>query len=80
MATKAPRSLHGCKTADQWNAKFPVGTPVRVWRGVREGPGDATKTHSKAFDLPSGHTVVQVEDRAGSIALTHVEPNDEPPI
>lgn len=69
MKTKRPKTL----TAEAFNAKYPVGTPVRYWPGVREGAGTESKTRSEAW-LMGGHSVVvKVEGYAGGIALTHVE-------
>lgn len=68
-------------TAAEWNARYPVGTPVMAYPGVRpdEFPGVEckqlnTRTTSKAWTL-SGHTpVVVVDGYGGGIALTHVDP------
>ncbi len=65
--------------ADDFNAKHPVGTPVRYWPGFRNVPG---LSDSKAREgatrtvawLMGGHTpVVSVTGYIGGIALTHVE-------
>lgn len=58
--------------ANGFNERFPIGTPVRYWTGVREGEGKVSKTRTEAQVL-GGHTaVVWVEDEASCIALTHV--------
>ena len=60
---------------DEFNDRFPIGTPVEYWPGVREGDGRRSRTRSKARVL-SGHTaVVWVDGQGGCIALTHVEPD-----
>ena len=65
------------KRCDEFNAKHPVGTPVRYWTGLREGEGRVGKTRSSA-EVLSGHTaVVWVEGCRGCVALTHVEPDAE---
>jgi hypothetical protein len=61
------------KIVDAFNAKNPVGTPVRYWTGLKEGPGKESKTRSRA-EILSGHTpVVWVENESGCICLTHVQ-------
>ncbi|GAA2411073.1 hypothetical protein GCM10010404_81230 [Nonomuraea africana] len=61
---------------DGWNAAVLVGTPVRYWSGYREGEGKTSRTRSTA-QLLGGHTaVVWLEDVAGCVSLTHVEPVD----
>lgn len=69
---------------DAWNARVPVGTPVRYWTGAREHFGDAppdegktSHTSSEAW-LLGGHTpVVRVYGESACIALTHVQPTTE---
>lgn len=61
-------------TAAQWNAKYPVGTPVTAYPGVRGESGLTTRTRSKAWTV-HGHTpVALVEDHSGYIKLTHLDP------
>ncbi|WP_433357653.1 hypothetical protein ACQP25_44685 (plasmid) [Microtetraspora malaysiensis] len=67
------------KIVDDWNARVPVGTPVRYWTGEREGDGKTGRTRSAAYllgassDTP-GHTPVVFVEGAGScIGLTHVQ-------
>jgi hypothetical protein len=57
---------------DTWNARHPIGTPVRYWPGVREGDGREGVTRSEAW-LVCGHASVLVSTYTGGIALTHVE-------
>ena len=65
-------------TAAQWNAKYPVGTPVVAYPGCRpegdpNGERLVTRTRSKAETL-GGHTpVVWVDGHGACIALTHVD-------
>jgi hypothetical protein len=62
------------RPVDAFNAIHPVGTPVRYWKGVREGEGRISRTRTPAQML-SGHTaIVWLEGVSGGIALTHVEP------
>ncbi len=61
---------------DAWNAKNPVGTPVRVMRDM--GDTLVTKTRSEAWML-GGHTaVIQVEGISGSYALDRVTALEPP--
>ncbi|WP_442803603.1 hypothetical protein OG411_29730 [Streptomyces pseudogriseolus] len=65
--------------AEQFNARYPVGTPVLAYPGCR--PEDdrnatrlVTRTRSKATVL-GGHTdVVWVDGHSACIALSHVDP------
>lgn len=65
--------------ADQFNSRFPIGTPVIAYPGAR--PEDipstrrlVTRTRSEAQVL-GGHTdVVWVDGHGACIALTHVDP------
>jgi len=64
----------GGMSATEWNAKYPVGTPVLFWPGARQGDGRPSTTRSEAWELGDGTAVVKVKGYAGGIALTHVEP------
>jgi len=56
-----------------WNSLYPIGTPVRYWRGIRAGEGRTGVTRSAAM-LLGGHTpVVWIDTTSGAIALTHTE-------
>jgi len=64
--------------ASEFNARYPVGTPVIAYPGVRpeDGPGERliTRTRSEA-QLFCGHTdVVWVDGHGACIALTHIDP------
>lgn len=60
--------------ADAWNAKHPVGTLVRYWRGVRgDGHDETGETRSPAQVLAGHSAVVWIYGCSGSIRLTHVE-------
>jgi hypothetical protein len=60
----------------EWNASYPVGTPV-VYQPIQGGcahDNAQTATRSEAWVL-GGHTpVVMVEGRAGGVALDHCYP------
>lgn len=65
-------------TAAEFNARYPVGTPVVAYPGARpedfpDDPRIVTRTRSKATVL-GGHTdVVWVDGHSACIALTHVD-------
>lgn len=59
-------------TADDFNATYPVGTPVRYWPGIRRGDGTASRTRTPAWDIAQT-PVVSVEGYPGGIALTHID-------
>jgi hypothetical protein len=68
--------------AEQWNARYPVGTPVFAYPGAR--PEDipnarrlVTRTRTAAQVSCSGDPVVWVEGEGAYIALTHVDPVSE---
>ncbi|HYU99913.1 MAG TPA: hypothetical protein VE977_13880 [Pyrinomonadaceae bacterium] len=63
------------KLVEQWNAKYPTGTPVTRYRLINplEIPED-TKTRSEAW-LMGGHTaMVMVEGVAGGVMVESVIP------
>lgn len=67
-------SVAAQEIVDEFNATYPVGAPVRYWTGTKDGPGKPSKTRTQARVL-GGHTpIVWVEDVAGCLALSHVEP------
>ena len=67
------KRLQNQQVAERFNEANEVGTRVRYWTMLREGPGVEAETRSKA-QLLSGHTpVVWVTDYPACIALTHVE-------
>jgi hypothetical protein len=68
--------------AEQWNALYPVGTPVFAYPGFRpEDASDArrlvTRTRTAAQLSASGDPVVWVEGEGSYICLTHVDPVSE---
>lgn len=63
---------------DAWNAAHPLGTPVRYWRGERQGEGRVGRTRSKAFLFGAGDAVIFVENYSSFVALSHVEPLPDP--
>ncbi|WP_265692371.1 hypothetical protein [Streptomyces griseolus] len=61
-------------TADEWNARYPVGTPVTAYPVTRDDEALTTVTRSRAWTLGHGAAVVSVEGYSGGICLTHVDP------
>ncbi|MEU2510211.1 hypothetical protein ABZ621_36740 [Streptomyces sp. NPDC007863] len=69
-------------TADEWNALYPVGTPVVAYPSCRPEYDAVTAakyrlvtvTRSRAWNLGHGAPVVAVDGYAGGIHLTHVDP------
>jgi len=59
--------------AEQFNARYPVGTPVVAYPGARDDEGLITRTRTPAWNLGHGAPVVSVDDYAGGICFTHVD-------
>jgi hypothetical protein len=57
---------------DDWNAKHPVGTPVRYWSGLRQGEGTLSETRERA-SVVGGQPVVWVRGCLSCVALSHVQ-------
>lgn len=73
MAPTTPRRVPRSKlTAEQWNAKYPPGTPVRYTNGL--GVSRMTATRSKAWNLGHGEPVVMIDGASGGYALWCLEP------
>jgi hypothetical protein len=76
MARRRQVDERAQQAVEQFNARYPVGSAVHYWRGVRAGEGVLSTTRSPAA-LLGGHTaVVWVEGYTACLALTHVEPVD----
>jgi hypothetical protein len=59
-------------TPAEWNAKYPVGTPVIVHRD--NGQLFETRTRSEAGGIPSNPGVIWVEGIVGCYSLDRVQP------
>lgn len=59
---------------EQFNATYPIGSPVQCWTGLHEGEGALSRTRTAARLNSAGHPVVWVEGHVSCIALSHVEP------
>lgn len=64
-------------TAEQWNTRYPVGTPVVAYPGTRDDEPLTTRTRNPAWTLGHGAAVVSVEGYTGGIALTHIDPAEK---
>ncbi|MFD5386317.1 hypothetical protein ACFWMG_15475 [Streptomyces sp. NPDC127074] len=60
--------------AEQFNARYPVGTPVMAYPATRNDAPLITRTRTEAWTLGHGAAVVSVDGYAGGIRLTHVDP------
>lgn len=68
-----PAAPTPAEMAAAWNAKHPIGTLVRYWRGLREGePSGVGKVRHPAQAV-SGTASVWIDGCSGCIALSHVE-------
>lgn len=76
---RPPSRAKRLEQVNHFNAAAPIGTPVRFWRGTREGEGLRGITRSDAWLLSGETPVVMVEGCSGAIALTHVEVIEKSP-
>lgn len=60
-------------TADEFNAKYQVGTPVKYFPLSTEADYEETKTRTPAWTLGHGQVVVSVEGRSGGVCVEHIE-------
>lgn len=73
---RPPSAAQLQRQVDEFNARNPVGTRVRFWRGVRAGEpsGEGAVTHpAQVMGGVGGAAVVWVEGCSGCVALSHVE-------
>ena len=63
-------------TVDRFNARYPVGTRVRYWKGAggKHKPSRMMRTVTRASVLSRHTPVVRVEGETGCISLTQVAP------
>jgi hypothetical protein len=68
--------------AAEFNSRYPVGTPVLAYPGIRpeDGPGERLVTCTRSVaQVLGGHTdVVWVDGHGACIALTHIDVIAEP--
>ena len=60
-------------SANEFNALYKEGTPVKYYPLSDEDNFEETKTRSIAWELGHGEPVVLVEGRTGGVALSHIE-------
>lgn len=63
--------------ADEWNQRYPVGTPVRYHPIIDDHESVVSKTRSEAWELGHGAAVVKIEGRTGGVLLEAIEVIDE---
>lgn len=74
LTTKEASERAGAAVA-QWNALYPEGTPVRVYRLFGcEDTAINTTTRSQAWAAGGVSAMVLVRGLSGGMALTHVKP------
>lgn len=72
---KAECARRAAASVAQWNALYPVGTPVRVYRLFGcEDTAINTTTRSAAWAAGGVSAVVLVSGLSGGMAITHVKP------
>ena len=62
------------RECEAWNARHPIGTMVRYWRGTRDGEPSGTGPTTFAACVLGGVAVLWVRGLSGCVALSHVEP------
>jgi hypothetical protein len=67
-----PDDDHGM-TAEEFNARYPVGTPVRYFPVFGEPFNEMTRTRTPAWVLGNGSPVVSLCGRAGGVALRNLD-------
>jgi hypothetical protein len=72
---KIPKLEKLTATAEEWNAAYPVGTPVTRYKLIRPlEEGVETRTRSKAWVMGGHSVMVMVEGHAGGVVLESVQP------
>jgi hypothetical protein len=59
-------------TAEEFNAKYPVGSSCRYFPLKGDGYSMQTRTRSEAWELGSGHVGVAIENRSGGVSVGHL--------
>lgn len=60
------------RTCDEWNARHPIGTPIRYWEVLPFGPIFDTTTRGEAFAAASGDPVVMLTGKSGFVSIFHI--------
>jgi len=58
---------------EEFNKNFPIGTKVKYHPIVDLPECIKSKTRSEAFELPSGCSVVMIENKTGCVSLDSIE-------
>lgn len=61
------------READEWNARHPVGTRVRYWRGLREGTPSGEGAVRYPAQILCDHVSAWIEGCVGCVSITHIE-------
>lgn len=61
------------READSFNVRFPVGTPVLYWSGVKEGPPTGRGAINHEATVVCQHAVAWIEGARSCHSITHVE-------
>lgn len=71
---------HTKTSAEEWNARFPVGTVVRFWPVLpsrNDFPPVDSVTRSESWALGDGTPVVLIKGKSGGVWLAHIDTLDE---
>jgi hypothetical protein len=60
-------------TAEDASNMFPIGTKVKYFPIFGDDEFDETEIRSEAWALGNGELVIEVEGRAGGVAISHLE-------
>lgn len=60
-------------SAEAFNAKYPVGTPVRYFSLFDAPDFRESRTRSPAWTVSGGNTVVSIDGTTGGVALDHLK-------
>jgi hypothetical protein len=60
------------RACEAWNAKHPIGTPIRYWEVLPFGPIKDTTTRSETWVDFAGTPVVMINGHSGYVSLHHV--------
>lgn len=60
------------RQVEDYDIRFPIGTPCVYWTGTREGPGIPSRIRSE-WAVVCGTVVVWVEGHPACIAASHVD-------
>jgi hypothetical protein len=73
MTRAEQRTAKAQREADAFNAKCPVGTPVRYWSGLKEGEPTGTGEIEHPATVMCDHAVAWIQGARSCHSITHVE-------